>query len=110
MDKNLIKTDKPIFPISSIAEILGVHQRTLRIYDEENLLVPDRSGRNRRLYSFADLEKGRFIQYLTRSLGVNLAGIKIIIHLLKKAAVKESNYLKTVEEIAKNIKKEQKSG
>jgi len=72
--------EKPMFPISVVADILQVHQRTLRIYDDENILVPSRSPKNRRLYSFNDIERGKFVQYLTRELGINLAGIKIIFH------------------------------
>lgn len=73
---------KGIFPISVIAEELQVHQRTLRIYDDEGILKPSRSLKNRRLYSIEDIEKGKFIQYMTRELGINLAGIKIIFGLL----------------------------
>ena len=77
----LIDKDAPIFSISIISEILHVHQRTLRIYDEEGLLVPKRTEKNRRLYSMEDVERGKFIQYLTRELGMNLTGVKIIFHL-----------------------------
>lgn len=99
-----METKHAIFPISAVAEILGVHQRTLRIYDEKGLLISSRNSKNRRKYSLDDIEKGRFIQFLTRSLGVNLAGIKIIIYLLKNANVKESNYLKHIEKVVEEIK------
>ena len=92
--------NKPMFPISVVAEILKVHQRTLRIYDEASLLSPNRSPKNRRLYSFNDIEKGKFIQYLTRSLGINLAGIKVITSLLSKLKVTEDQYINYVENIA----------
>jgi MerR family transcriptional regulator/heat shock protein HspR len=75
-DKAGLDPEKPMFPISVVADILKVHQRTLRIYDDEQLLVPSRSAKNRRLYSLNDIERGKFIQYLTRELGINLAGIK----------------------------------
>ena len=65
-DNQGLNPDKPMFPISVVAEILKVHQRTLRIYDDETLLVPNRSPKNRRLYSFNDIERGKFIQYLTK--------------------------------------------
>src|SRR3989339_2035207 len=77
-------SDKPMFPISVIADLLQVHQRTLRIYNEEKILVPERSPKNRRLYSFNDIEKGKFIQYMSRELGINIIGIKIIFHLLSQ--------------------------
>jgi len=77
-DKN-----KPMFPISVVSDILQVHQRTLRIYDEEGLLILTRTPKNRRMYSQKDIEKGGLIQYMTRALGLNLNGIKIILHLLE---------------------------
>lgn len=95
--------DKPMFPISVVADILKVHQRTLRIYDDENILVPNRSPKNRRLYSFNDIERGKFIQYLTRELGINLAGIKIIFHLLQQQKVNPSKYMEHIHEVAKEI-------
>lgn len=95
--------EKPMFPISVVADILKVHQRTLRIYDDENILVPNRSPKNRRLYSFNDIERGKFIQYLTRELGINLAGIKIIFHLLKQQKVEPNKYMEHIHEVAQEI-------
>ena len=95
--------DKPMFPISVVADILQVHQRTLRIYDDENILVPSRSPKNRRLYSFNDIERGKFVQYLTRELGINLAGIKIIFHLLAQQKISPANYTEHIGEIAKKL-------
>lgn len=98
-----LNPERPLFPISVIADILGIHQRTLRIYDEQNLLSPTRSSRNRRLYSFNDLENGKFIQYLTRNLGINLAGVKIITYLLAKQVKDQSKFMASIEEIAKAL-------
>lgn len=95
--------DKPMFPISVIADLLQVHQRTLRIYNEEKILVPERSPKNRRLYSFNDIEKGKFIQYLSRELGINIIGIKIIFELLKQQKIKPENYKAHIDEIAKKL-------
>lgn len=92
--------EKPMFPISVVADILKVHQRTLRIYDDENILIPSRSPKNRRLYSFNDIDRGKFIQYLTRELGINLAGIKIIVHLLKQQNVGAEKYLEHISKAA----------
>lgn len=101
--------DKALFPISTVASILQVHQRTLRIYDDEKILVPGRSPKNRRLYSMNDIERGKFVQYLTRELGINLAGIKIIFHLLSQLNIKPDRYLSHVEKVAEllNISPEQ---
>jgi MerR family transcriptional regulator, heat shock protein HspR len=97
--KNFMDVDKGLFPISIVAEIIDVHQRTLRIYDEMNILRPSRSIKNRRLYSFNDIEKAKFINYLTTDLGVNLVGIKIIMHFLSEQKIKVCDYKNKIEEI-----------
>ena len=91
---------KPVFPISVVANLLKVHQRTLRIYDEENLLSPSRSPKKRRLYSFSDVEKGKFIQYLTRELGINLAGVRIIVYLLSMQKINPASYKEHIGKVA----------
>jgi len=101
--ENNFDSDKPMFPISVIADILQVHQRTLRIYNEEKILVPERSPKNRRLYSVNDIEKGKFIQYLSRELGINLIGIKIIFELLKQQKIKLENYKTYINEVATEL-------
>ncbi len=110
MKKDLLKTrqdgislDKPVFPISVVADILEVHQRTLRIYNEEGILIPARSPKNRRLYSVNDIEKGKFIQYLSRELGINIIGIKIILEFLKEKNVNSEEYRQYIELIAQRL-------
>lgn len=98
-----LDVNKPMFPISVIADVLKVHQRTLRIYDEEELLSPSRSPKNRRLYSMKDIERGKFIQYLTKEMGINLAGIKIIFNLLEKQNVQLQGYIDHIAKIAKEL-------
>jgi MerR family transcriptional regulator, heat shock protein HspR len=95
--------NKPMFPISVVADILKVHQRTLRIYDDEKILVPSRSPKNRRLYALCEVERGKFIQYLTRELGINLAGIKIIFNLLAQLKVPEDKHIEHVNAIATSL-------
>ena len=102
-DANGLDPEKPMFPISVVADILKVHQRTLRIYDDENILIPSRSPKNRRLYSFNDIERGKFIQYLTRELGINLAGIKIIVHLLKQQNISPGRYMEHISKVAQEL-------
>lgn len=102
-DQAGLNPDKPMFPISVVADILKIHQRTLRIYDDENILVPSRSPKNRRLYSFNDIERGKFVQYLTRELGINLAGIKIIFHLLEQQKVAPGRYLDHIRKVAEEL-------
>ncbi len=98
-----LKPEKPMFPISVLADILKVHQRTLRIYDEEGILTPSRSSKNRRLYSLNDIERGKFIQFMTRDLGINLAGIKIIVHLLKQQKIQPSQYLEYINQAGQEL-------
>ena len=95
--------EKPMFPISVIADILKVHQRTLRIYDDENILRPSRSPKNSRTYSFNDIERGKFIQYLTRKQGLNLAGIKIIFHLLKQQKITPNKYMEHISKVVQAL-------
>ena len=99
-----LPNDKPMFPISVVADVLKVHQRTLRIYDDENLLVPGRSDKNRRLYSINDIERGKFIQYLTRELGINLAGVHIIFaFLVEKYGEDYGKWKETLQDICMDI-------
>jgi MerR family transcriptional regulator/heat shock protein HspR len=71
---------RPRYFISIAAELAAVHPRTLRIYESEGLLCPQRRN-NLRLYSEADIERVRIIRFLTRRQGVNLAGVKVILQL-----------------------------
>lgn len=94
-----LSSEKGMFPISVVADLLMVHQRTLRIYDDQDILVPSRSLKGRRLYSFNDIERGKFVQHLTRELGINLAGVKIILHLLKKQKIEHTDLAETVKKM-----------
>ncbi len=71
---------RPRYFISIAAELASVHPRTLRIYEEEGLVCPQRRN-NLRLYSEADIRRVRIIRFLTRRQGVNLAGVKVILQL-----------------------------
>ena len=78
--KKKIKT----YTISVVAEIYEVHPQTLRLYEREGLLKPSRSEGNTRLYTDTDLERLDVILSLTRELGVNLAGVEIILNMREK--------------------------
>jgi MerR family transcriptional regulator/heat shock protein HspR len=75
-----IAADRPIFTLSVAADLLGLHPRTLRIYEEKGLVVPARTDGNRRRYSQNDIQRFQFIRQLTRS-GVNLEGVRIILDM-----------------------------
>jgi MerR family transcriptional regulator/heat shock protein HspR len=71
---------RPRYIISIAAELASCHPRTLRIYEEEGLLLPQRRN-NLRLYSEADIKRVRIIRFLTRRQRVNLAGVRVILQL-----------------------------
>jgi len=70
--------------ISAVAEQYSIHPQTLRLYEREGLLAPSRSEGNTRLYTAEDLERLEVILKLTRDLGVNLAGVEIILNMREK--------------------------
>ena len=72
---------RPVYMIGIAAELAGVHPQTLRIYERKQLVEPQRTGGNTRLYSEADIERLRLIQQLTQEEGVNLAGVVRILEL-----------------------------
>ena len=72
--------------ISAVAEQYQIHPQTLRLYEREGLLKPSRSEGNTRLYTDDDLERLEVILKLTRDLGVNLAGVEIILNMREKMA------------------------
>ena len=75
---------KAAFMISAVAEQYQLHPQTLRLYEREGLLKPSRSDGNTRLYTSDDLERLEVILKLTRDLGVNLAGVEIILNMREK--------------------------
>jgi MerR family transcriptional regulator, heat shock protein HspR len=80
------KKSRAGYMISSVAELYGLHPQTLRLYERVGLLKPSRSQGNTRLYTDADLERLEVILTLTREMGVNLAGIEIILNMREKMA------------------------
>ncbi len=70
-----------LYVISIAAQILQIHPQTLRLYEREGLVEPQRSRGNIRLYSESDIERVRAIQRLTGELGVNLAGAEVILNM-----------------------------
>src|SRR6195256_1748701 len=78
------RKSKGAYMISSVAEMYGIHPQTLRLYEREGLLKPSRTDGNTRLYSEEDLERLETILSLTRDLGVNLAGVEIILNMRRK--------------------------
>ena len=78
------QSGKAYFMISAVAQRYNIHPQTLRLYEREGLLKPSRTDGNTRLYSTEDLEQLETILSLTRDLGVNLAGVEIILNMRRK--------------------------
>ena len=76
-----IDPSRPVYVISVAAQLVAVHPRTLRIYEEAGLICPSRTETNIRLFSENDLRRILWIRHLTQDLGVNLAGIKLLFQL-----------------------------
>jgi len=76
-------SEEPVYIISVAAELADVHPQTLRLYERKGLLSPARVH-NRRRYSDADIERCRLIQELTQDMGVNLAGVKMVLDMRER--------------------------
>jgi MerR family transcriptional regulator/heat shock protein HspR len=88
--------------ISAVAEQYQIHPQTLRLYEREGLLAPSRSEGNTRLYTDDDLERLEVILKLTRDLGVNLAGVEIILNMRQKMAAMQDQ----IEEFVATLNRE----
>ena len=77
---------RPVYMIGIASELIGVHPQTLRMYEQKGLLRPRKSIKNTRLYSQEDVDLGRYIQRLTQELGMNLAGVKVVLDLERQVA------------------------
>src|SRR4029078_3679744 len=78
------RKSKGAYMISAVAEMYGIHPQTLRLYEREGLLKPSRTDGNTRLYTEEDLQRLEFILNLARDLGVNIAGIAIILQMRER--------------------------
>ena len=74
-------SEQPKYTISVVAEIVGLHEQSLRLYERRGLIKPQRSEGNIRLFSDEDVERVRAIHRLVNDLGVNLAGAEVILHM-----------------------------
>ncbi|MEJ5367978.1 MAG: helix-turn-helix transcriptional regulator [Bryobacteraceae bacterium] len=96
------------YMISAVAEKYGIHPQTLRMYEREGLIKPSRSEGNTRLYTEEDLERLEVVLELTRELGVNLAGVEIILNMREKMAAMQKQIEQFVQslnaELVKNLR------
>ena len=102
-----------LYMISVVSEMLGIHPQTLRLYEREGFIKPKRSGGNTRLFSEEDVEKLEMILRLTRQLGVNLAGVDVILSMREKMEQmqrdREETILNLREELAREIARREES-
>ena len=82
---------EPVYLISAVAEILSIHPQTLRQYEREGLIKPSRTNGKIRLYSQKDINHIKYVLTLTRELGVNLAGVVMILQLNQKIEILEND-------------------
>ena len=95
--------NRPRYPISVVANLLDVHQQTLRLYEREGLVKPQRTPRNTRMYSESDVEQLRSILSLT-DIGVNLAGVEIIMQMRDHIEMERSKFRAILAEIWERYK------
>jgi MerR family transcriptional regulator, heat shock protein HspR len=91
------KKGKAAYMISAVAESYDIHPQTLRLYEREGLLKPSRSEGNTRLYTQEDLERLEVILNLTRDLGVNLAGVEVILNMRQRLEEMQSEMQEFIE-------------
>jgi MerR family transcriptional regulator, heat shock protein HspR len=101
--------ERPRYMISVAADIVGMHPQTLRMYESKGLVNPKRTPGNTRLFSEADLERLRLIQRLTTELGLNLAGVELVLRLedeLQKAHQRIERLQKQLRDDVQNVHKQ----
>ena len=101
--------DRPRYMISVAAELVGMHPQTLRIYENKGLVRPQRTPGGTRLYSEADVERLQIIQRLTTELGLNLAGVELVLRLedeLRKAHAQVERLQAQLREEVRKVHKE----
>ena len=98
--------ETPLFMISVVAELLGVHPQTLRLYEREGYVRPRRTRGGTRLYSEADVETVRRILHLTRELGVNLAGVEVVLEMRRKLERMQADLAEALEFVRREMRRE----
>ncbi len=99
----MTEREKAVFMISVVSELLGVHPQTLRLYEREGFVRPSRTEGGVRLYSQSDVDKVRMVLRLTRELGVNLAGVEVILSMREKMEKLQEEMEKSMERMQKEF-------
>jgi len=106
MAEKKLKRGKAFFSISAVSKMFSVHQQTIRLYEKEGFLQPKRSDGNTRMFSEEDIEKLEEIIYLTHQLGINLAGVEMILQLQKKMKKMQIDMNKVFSETQRQLESE----
>ena len=103
------KRKQGFFSISAVAEMFSVHQQTIRLYEKQGLLNPKRSEGNTRLFSETDVERLEEIIHLTHEMGINLAGVELILKLKKQIKKMQGDMNTIFDNTQKELEKESES-
>src|SRR4051794_25154592 len=98
-------SDRPMNMISVAAELVGMHPQTLRIYENKGLVRPKRTPGGTRLYSESDIERLRIIQRLTTELGLNLAGVELVLRLVDELGQAHAQLDRMQSHVREEVKK-----
>lgn len=104
-----VKRKKAFFSISAVAKMFSIHQQTVRLYEKEGLICPKRSEGNTRLFSEEDIDRLEEIIYLTHQLGINLAGVEMILKLKKQMSKMQKDMNKLFDQTTAELDKETES-
>ncbi len=96
---------QPVYMIGVAAELCSVHPQTLRQYERLGLVTPTRAGKKNRLYSEDDIARVRQIQRLTQDMGVNLAGVEIILRLLDDMSDLQTEYQTRMDDYVREVER-----
>jgi len=98
-----MKRNKGFFSISAVAKMFSVHQQTIRLYEKQGLITPERSEGNTRLFSEENIDRLEEIIYLTHELGINLAGVEMVMNLKKQISKMQKEMNELFEKTQKNL-------
>lgn len=101
-----MRRKKGYFSISAVAQMFSVHQQTIRLYEKEGLINPKRSDGNTRLFSEDDINQLEQIIYLTHQLGINLAGVDMVLKLQDKVKKLQKQMNKMLDETHEELKEQ----
>ncbi|HSW73993.1 MAG TPA: MerR family transcriptional regulator [Candidatus Limnocylindria bacterium] len=101
-----LKRKRGFYSISAVSEMFSVHQQTIRLYEKEGLICPKRSDGNTRLFSEEDVDHLEEIVYLTHQLGINIAGVQMILKLKKQINKMQKDMNKVFDQTQAELDKE----